>query len=85
LNNYKEDKQMIIKILGTGCANCKKLEQNARKAIEELGISATVEKVQDLKAIAKYGVMRTPALVIDEEVKIVGKVAKVDEIKELLK
>ncbi|MGI6727232.1 MAG: thioredoxin family protein [Anaerovoracaceae bacterium] len=76
---------MIIKILGTGCANCKKLEQNARKAIEELGISATVEKVQDLKAIAKYGVMRTPALVIDEEVKIVGKVAKVDEIKELLK
>jgi small redox-active disulfide protein 2 len=85
LNNYKEDKQMIIKILGTGCANCKKLEQNARKAIDELGISATVEKVQDLKAIAKYGVMRTPALVIDEEVKIVGKVAKVDEIKELLK
>lgn len=76
---------MIIKILGTGCANCKKLEQNARKAIDELGISATVEKVQDLKAIAKYGVMRTPALVIDEEVKIVGKVAKVDEIKELLK
>lgn len=76
---------MIIKVLGTGCANCKKLEQNARKAIDELGISATVEKVQDLKAIAKYGVMRTPALVIDEKVKVVGKVAKVDEIKELLK
>ena len=76
---------MIIKILGTGCANCSKLEQNTRKAVEELGLAAAIEKVQDMKAIARYGVMRTPALVIDEEVKVVGKVLKVDEIKALLK
>lgn len=76
---------MLIKILGSGCSNCKKLEQNAREAVNELGISAEIEKVQDFKDIAKYGVMRTPALVLDEEVKIVGKVATVDEIKALLK
>ncbi|MDD4766080.1 MAG: thioredoxin family protein [Desulfotomaculaceae bacterium] len=76
---------MIIKILGTGCAKCNKLEQNVRKAVEELGLAATIEKVQDLKVIAGYGVMMTPALVIDEEVKVVGKVLKVDEIKALLK
>lgn len=76
---------MIIKILGTGCAKCNKLEQNTRKAVEELGLAATIEKVQDLKGIARYGVMMTPTLVIDEEVKVVGKVLKVDEIKALLK
>lgn len=76
---------MIIKILGTGCANCKKLEQNTKDAVSELGISATIEKVEDFKDIASYGVLRTPSLVIDEEVKVVGKVAKVDEIKALLK
>lgn len=76
---------MVIKILGTGCANCKKLEQNVKDAVKELGIQAAVEKVEGFTDIAKYGVMRTPALVIDEEVKIVGKVAKVDEIKAFLK
>ncbi|MDD4335221.1 MAG: thioredoxin family protein [Desulfotomaculaceae bacterium] len=76
---------MIIKILGTGCANCNKLEQNIRKAVEELGLAAAIEKVQDMKVIARYGVMRIPAIVIDEEVKVVGKVLKVDEIKALLK
>lgn len=76
---------MVIKILGTGCANCKKLEQNAKDAVNELGIDADVVKVEDFRDIAKYGVMRTPALVIDEEVKIVGKVAKVEEIKALIK
>lgn len=76
---------MIIKILGTGCAKCNKLEQNIRKAVEELGLAVTIEKVQDLKGIARYGVMITPTLVIDEEVKVVGKVLKVDEIKALLK
>ena len=76
---------MIIKILGSGCANCKKLEKNAKDAVKALGLDTTVEKVEDFKDIAKYGVMRTPALVIDEEVKIVGKVATVEEIKALLK
>lgn len=75
---------MIIKILGTGCSNCKKLEANARKAVEELGIDVTIEKVTDFKDIMKYGVMQTPTLVADEEVKVVGKIASVEEIKKVL-
>lgn len=75
---------MIIKILGMGCPNCKKLDSNTREAVNELGIEATIEKVEDLKEIMKYGVMKTPALVVDEEVKAAGKVLKVDEIKKYL-
>lgn len=75
---------MIIKILGSGCMNCKKLEANAKKAVEELGIEATIEKVTDFKDIVAYGVMTTPALVVDEQVKIMGKVASVEEIKKHL-
>lgn len=75
---------MTIKILGLGCMNCKKLEANVRKAIEELGIEASIEKVTDFKDIVAYGVMRTPALVVDEQVKISGKVASVEEIKKHL-
>lgn len=76
---------MDIKILGSGCANCKKLEENTKEALKALAMEAPVEKVQDFKDIARYGVMRTPALVLNGEVKIVGKVATVDEIKALLK
>jgi len=75
---------MIIKILGTGCSNCKKLEENTRKAVEELGIEATIEKVTDIKDIMKYGVMKTPALVVDEKVKIMGRVPTSEEIKKYL-
>jgi len=75
---------MNIKILGTGCANCKKLEANVKDAVRELGIDATVEKVENLQDIMAYGVMRTPALVIDEKVKISGRVPTVDDIKKLL-
>ena len=75
---------MVIKILGSGCRNCKKLEVNARKAVEELGVEATIEKVTDFKDIVAYGVMTTPALVVDEQVKISGKVASVEEIKKHL-
>jgi small redox-active disulfide protein 2 len=75
---------MIIKILGTGCANCKKLKENAEKAVQELGIEASIEKVEDLKSILGYGVMKTPALVVDEKVKIMGRVATVEEIKKHL-
>lgn len=75
---------MIIKILGTGCANCKKLEANAREAVRALGLDATVEKVENMRDIVAFGVMRTPALVVDEVVKTQGKVASVDEIKGLL-
>lgn len=75
---------MVIKILGTGCANCKKLEEHAREAAKQLGLDATVEKVQDYKDIVSYGVMRTPALVVDNQVKVMGRVASVDEIKKWL-
>ncbi|WP_432664397.1 thioredoxin family protein [Wukongibacter baidiensis] len=75
---------MIIKVLGSGCTNCKKLEENAKKAVEGLGVNATIEKIQDFKEIMKYGVMKTPALVVDEKVVVMGKVAKVDEIRKHL-
>lgn len=75
---------MVVKILGTGCKNCKNLEANAKEAIKELGLDATVEKVEDMKGIMSYGVMRTPALVVDEKVKVMGRVPKVEEIKEIL-
>lgn len=75
---------MVIKILGTGCANCKKLEENARKAVKELDISASIEKVEDLKAILGYGVLKTPALVVDEKVKVMGRVPTSEEIKKYL-
>lgn len=71
---------MIIKILGTGCKKCKMLEENARKAVAEAGVEATIEKVTSLADISNY-VMFTPSLVIDEEVKVEGKLATVAEIK----
>ena len=76
---------MIIKILGSGCKNCTKLEEVTRKAMEDLGIEATIEKVTDFKDIASYGVMKTPALVVDEKVKFSGKVPSVDKIKDYIK
>ena len=75
---------MVIKILGSGCMTCKKLEANAKEAVKELGIDATVEKVENFKDILAYGVMKTPALVVDEQVKVMGRVASTDEIKKLL-
>lgn len=75
---------MIIKILGTGCPKCKKLEENARQAISSLSGDITIEKVTDLNQIMNFGVMITPALVIDEEVKSVGKVLSPDDIKKLI-
>ena len=71
---------MIIKILGTGCKKCKMLEENARKAVAEIGVDASVVKVTNLNDISNY-VMFTPSLVIDEEVRVEGKVATVEEIK----
>jgi small redox-active disulfide protein 2 len=76
---------MTIKVLGSGCDKCKKLESNVKDAIKALGIEASVEKVEDFKQIMAFGVMQTPALVIDEAVKSVGKVLTVDEVKQFLK
>lgn len=75
---------MEIKILGTGCSNCKKLEANAREAAKELNGDVKITKVEDIKDIMKYGVMRTPAIVINEKVKMAGKVLSVDEIKKYI-
>jgi len=75
---------MIIKILGTGCPKCRKLESNAREALKQAGITASVEKVTKLNDIMQYNVVITPALVIDEELKSSGKVLSVEQIKELI-
>jgi len=75
---------MVNKVLVSGCANCKKLEANVREAVKELGLEATIEKVEDFKDIMAYGVMRTPALVVDEQVKIMGRVPSVEDIKKYL-
>ena len=72
---------MIIKILGTGCAKCEKLERTAREVLSELSVDAQVEKVKDLDAIMAYGVMMTPGLVIDETVKSAGKIPSAEQIK----
>lgn len=73
-----------IKILGGGCANCGKLYDNAIAAAKNKGIECNFEKITDFKIIAEYGVMRTPALVMDGKVVVSGKVATVKEIEELL-
>ena len=76
---------MLIEILGSGCFNCKRLEENARMACSVLGIEADFVKVQDYSQIASYGVMATPALVVDGKVKSYGRVLSVEEIKKLMK
>jgi small redox-active disulfide protein 2 len=73
-----------IKILGTGCPKCKKLAELAETAARELNIEYKLEKVTDLNKIMDYGVMITPALVVDGQVKIAGKVPKIDDIKKML-
>ena len=75
---------MIIKVLGPGCANCKKLEENVKQAVSELGIDATIEKVTDFKDIMSYGVMKTPALVVDEQVKVMGRLISAEEVKKYI-
>jgi small redox-active disulfide protein 2 len=76
---------MIIKVLGKGCKNCRKLEETARQAAAELNLDYVIEKVTDINDIADYGVLRTPALVVDERVVLEGKMLDVDGIKDLLK
>ncbi|MGQ9606398.1 MAG: thioredoxin family protein [Thermogutta sp.] len=74
----------LIQVLGPGCAKCKALATNAVEAAKQAGIEAQIEKISDIGTITAFGVMMTPALVIDGEVKVMGKVASVDEIKNLL-
>jgi small redox-active disulfide protein 2 len=75
---------VIIKVLGPGCANCRNLEKATRQALADLGLDATVEKVTDYPTIAGYGVMSTPALVVDERVLLSGRVPGAEEVRALL-
>ncbi|MFZ4857027.1 MAG: thioredoxin family protein [Desulfuromonadaceae bacterium] len=75
---------MKIEILGTGCAKCKTLYENTRAAVQEKGIEAEIVKVEDIPSIMKYGVMSTPALVVNGKVLFSGKTASATEIKGLL-
>lgn len=74
-----------IEVLGTGCMKCKRLFKNVEIAVKELGINAEVVKVDDISEIINRGVMLTPALAVDGEMKISGRVADVKELKEILK
>jgi small redox-active disulfide protein 2 len=76
---------MEIKVLGPGCAKCGQAENNVQEAVSELRVEANVEKIQDSLKIASYGVFGTPAVVVDGEVKCVGKVPSKDEVKAWLK
>ena len=75
---------MKIEILGSGCAKCKSVEKLVRNIVEELGIQADIVKVEDLQEIVNRGIMMTPAVFIDGEAKIVGRVPSADEIKKLI-
>jgi small redox-active disulfide protein 2 len=72
---------MEIKVLGPGCPKCKQTEQRVREAVAEAGITANIEKVTDIMEIAGYGVLGTPAVIIDGEVKSVGKIPSTKDIK----
>ena len=76
---------MKIQVLGTGCAKCTLLAEQTERAVQELGLDAEVEKVTEINEILDFGVMLTPALAVDGEVKVIGKVPQIDELKEMLK
>ncbi len=76
---------MMIKIIGSGCANCRRLFENTKKAVAELEIEADVQYITDMMAIAKSGLMRTPGLVINGKIISYGRVPEVNEIKTLIK
>jgi len=75
---------MKIEILGTGCPKCRKLYENVQQALRDTGKEAEVIKVEDIKKITDYGVMMSPALAVDGEVKAVGKVLSIEEIKSMI-
>lgn len=75
---------MVIKILGTGCPNCKALEKSTREAVAILGVEAEIVKEEDIMKIMEYGIMHTPALVVNEQVVLSGRVASPNEVKKLI-
>lgn len=77
---------MNIKILGSGCPNCQKLEANVKQAVKEIGLKdVQIEHIFDINKIVEYGIMSTPAIVFDKEVKAAGRIPDVEEIKSWLK
>ena len=75
---------MKIQVLGTGCAKCKALTENVKKAVEMTGVDAKIEKVDDIREIMKFNILMTPGLVIDGKVKAAGRVPSPDEIVKLI-
>ncbi len=75
---------MKLQVLGTGCANCKRLTENTEKAVQELGLEAPVEKVTDIREIMAFRVLMTPGLAVDGQVKAAGRVPSDEEIKQIL-
>jgi small redox-active disulfide protein 2 len=80
----KEENMMEIKILGTGCAKCEKLEELVRETVAELGVDADFIKITDLNEILEYDIMLTPGLVVDGEIVCSGRIPKKDEIRNWL-
>ena len=74
----------LVQILGPGCPQCEEMAQLARAAVEELGVDATVEEITDIDRIIEFGVLMTPALAVDGEVRAVGKVPSAEELKEMI-
>jgi small redox-active disulfide protein 2 len=75
---------MLIQVLGTGCGKCKTLHEAVKKAVQETGVDALVEKVEDIQTIMAFEILMTPGLVINGEVKAAGRVPNVDEIKKII-
>jgi small redox-active disulfide protein 2 len=73
-----------IEVLGPGCANCKLLHERTQRAVQELGLEAEIEKITDFNVIMGYRIMSTPALIVDGEVKVSGRVPSVEQLKALL-
>lgn len=83
-SNKVRKQKMKIKILGSGCPNCQALEKRMNEALAEMHVDAVIEKVQSYQDIASYGVMSTPALVIDDRVVLQGQVPKIEALKEIV-
>ena len=84
MRTSRKEKMKKIQILGTGCPKCRALTANAEQAVKELGIEAQIEKVEKITDIMKFGVMITPALAVDGQVKSAGKVLRAEDIKKFL-
>lgn len=75
---------MLIQVLGTGCAKCRTLYETVKKAVQEVGVDAQIEKVEDIEQIMAFEILMTPGLVIDGEVKTAGRLPSFEEVKKLI-